>query len=411
MILTNQIQFYEWGTKGRTAFIPKLLDIEAEEGKPYAELWMGAHPAAPSQVTLNGRLVNLNEVIHEFPADILGRSVYKRFGANLPFLFKVLSAGQPLSIQAHPNKSQAVALNLKDPLHYPDQNHKPEIAIALDELTVLIGLLDSEELSDRLELYPEVQRFTGVNLNDLRTAFPINSETIIKHFYTTLILKAVNEAQDYIALIAKLVSRMNGKAQTLNESERLFLELSKTHPANDVGLILSLFMNLRHLQTGQAIFIKAGIPHAYISGNIIECMANSDNVVRVGLTNKFKDVETLLNIINYRNQPSQIINPKSRHGGVTYRTPAEEFFIKHLIIGKSFEQKISTHDRVQVLLLISGQAGLIFNDGEVIAMQKGQSALIPAAIEKYTLRSDRISEIYLATVNYPIRHYASPDVS
>ena len=126
----NQIQHYAWGTRDQDAYIAHLLGNEPEEGVPYAELWMGAHPKAPSTIELeDGRTVALNMWIKAHPNAILGREVAERYG-KLPFLFKVLSAGQSLSIQAHPTKAQAEKLHARDPEHYPDNNHKPEIAVA-----------------------------------------------------------------------------------------------------------------------------------------------------------------------------------------------------------------------------------------------------------------------------------------
>jgi mannose-6-phosphate isomerase len=194
-LLYNQIQPYEWGTRGKQAYIPNLLEIPTEENKPYAELWMGTHPAAPSQIDFDGGLVELHKVIKTYPVEILGVKTYAHFGANLPFLFKVLSAGQALSIQAHPNRQQAIQLHSNDPQHYPDQNHKPEIAIALDELTVLLGLLDPPELIKRLGVYPEVQRVTGITSINIRMDFGKNHTSLIKQFYSNLIQKSASDSE------------------------------------------------------------------------------------------------------------------------------------------------------------------------------------------------------------------------
>ena len=138
--LLNKIQHYAWGARNEQAFIAKLLQLEVEKDKPYAELWMGTHPNAPSAVEINDQeKIPLDRFIKQFPKEVLGQKVIERFGVQLPFLFKVLSAGEALSIQAHPNKEQAAMLHQRDPEHYPDDNHKPEIAIALDQLTALVG--------------------------------------------------------------------------------------------------------------------------------------------------------------------------------------------------------------------------------------------------------------------------------
>jgi mannose-6-phosphate isomerase len=138
--MQNPIQNYDWGTRNKEAYIPQLLGIDAKPDTPYGELWLGAHPKAPSMVWVDGELTPLDQWISAHPIEVLGKAVARKFNGQLPFLLKVLSAGEALSIQAHPNKAQAKILHATDPLHYPDDNHKPEIAIALDSLTALVGI-------------------------------------------------------------------------------------------------------------------------------------------------------------------------------------------------------------------------------------------------------------------------------
>lgn len=134
-LLKNKVQHYKWGAIGTMAYIPQLLGEKAESDKPYAELWIGAHPSFSSEIVIDEVAFPLYDIIQKFPKEILGEYVLNNYSKNLPFLFKVLSAAEALSIQAHPNKQQAISLYARDPEHYPDDNHKPEIAIALDELT------------------------------------------------------------------------------------------------------------------------------------------------------------------------------------------------------------------------------------------------------------------------------------
>ena len=159
-ILKNTIQHYTWGTKNNNAFIPRLLDLDIknEPDKPYAELWIGIHPKAPSLVEYNQDAIPLNQLISKYPKEILGSNCADKFDNQLPFLLKVLSAGEALSIQAHPNKGQAEMLHAKDQKNYPDKNHKPEIAIALDSLTALVGFRAYEEWVEVLHEYPEMKQ-------------------------------------------------------------------------------------------------------------------------------------------------------------------------------------------------------------------------------------------------------------
>ncbi len=148
--LLNKIQHYDWGTTNDNAFIPHLLGFSAVRDLPYAELWIGAHPSAPSDIVLQGRQSPLNKVIHDFPLEILGEYVARRFDNRFPFLLKVLSAARALSIQTHPDKEQAGKLHAADPAHYPDDNHKPEIAIALDSLTAIAGFRPPKDIAGTL---------------------------------------------------------------------------------------------------------------------------------------------------------------------------------------------------------------------------------------------------------------------
>ena len=398
-VLRNKIQHYEWGTRGEQAFIPRLLGIQSEGHRPYAELWIGAHPSAPSQVNISNDLIDLTELIKKHPVEILGETVFKRFGSNLPFLFKVLSAGKPLSIQAHPNKSQAVRLHQRDPIHYPDSNHKLEIAIAIDNLKALVGLLNIVELRKKLELYPPIQSFTDRVLPGDSTISEADETTIVKQFYSTLIRKSVGEPQLYGNLIESLAESILARGNRISEQEQLFLELKKCYPSSDIGLILILLMNLVQLTSGQALNISAGIPHAYISGNIIECMTNSDNVVRIGLTNKYKDVDALLEILDFSPNEVQVVNPDWRDGISIYRSSAEEFLVMNMKVAENFAQKIYTNDKVQIGLILNGQLELIWNSAEKLILKKGESVLLPACIKEYVIRSQDWAEVYIASAN------------
>ena len=398
-VLRNKIQHYEWGTRGEQAFIPRLLGIQSEGNRPYAELWIGAHPSAPSQVNISNDLIDLTELIKKHPVEILGETVFKRFGANLPFLFKVLSAGKPLSIQAHPNKSQAVRLHRRDSIHYPDSNHKLEIAIAIDNLKALVGLLNIVELRKKLELYPPIQSFTDRVLPGDSTISEADETTIVKQFYSTLIRKSVGEPQLYGNLVESLAESILARGNRISEQEQLFLELKKCYPSSDVGLILILLMNLVQLTSGQALNISAGIPHAYISGNIIECMTNSDNVVRIGLTNKYKDVAALLEILDFSPNEVQVVNPDWRDGISIYRSSAEEFLVMNMKVAENFAKKIYTNDKVQIGLILNGRIELIWNSAEKLILKKGESVLLPACIKEYVIRSQNWAEVYIASVN------------
>ncbi|KAA3663047.1 MAG: mannose-6-phosphate isomerase, class I, partial [Calditrichaeota bacterium] len=290
-LMHNAVQNYAWGTSGETAFIPKLLGRKAETDVPYAELWMGAHPKAPSQIEIDGEYYALDKLAASHSEAIIGDANAKKFG-GFPFLFKVLAAGESLSIQAHPNKKQAEALHSRDAEHYPDDNHKPEIAIAISPFQALAGFKSLTDLSVTFAVYPEIAEFLGETMvqeiHANKDASPEKQKLALKSMYSHYMQKSESNAQELITAIDALQLRLQGKMAPF-PADALFLEMRMKYPGADVGLFSIYLLNLLSLQPGEALFMEAGIPHAYVNGNIIECMSNSDNVVRAGLTPKFQD--------------------------------------------------------------------------------------------------------------------------
>ncbi|MGC9347168.1 MAG: mannose-6-phosphate isomerase, class I, partial [Anaerolineae bacterium] len=396
----NQIQHYAWGTTDEDAFISDLLGMEPEPGVPYAELWMGAHPKAPSAIEADGgETVPLDAWIAAHPHELLGQEVAERFG-QLPFLFKVLSAGQSLSIQAHPTKAQAEALHEKDLEHYPDDNHKPEIAVTLDHLTALMGFKPLEELAAVLEDYPEMATFVGTAVADrVRDGVSANGEALAdeaarrltRELFTTLIERATDDPGALAEAVDALARRLAASLDALGEVEARFLELRQRYGSRDVGLFAMLLFNLVHLEAGEAIYTKAGVPHAYLGGNIVECMANSDNVVRVGLTPKYKDAETLLKIVDTTPQEPEVLegawDVKARGiTAVVYKTPADEFEIRRWELAPGAEHTVNTSSRPAVLLLTEGEVEIVWETGRM-RLSRGETAFIPACLPMYTVRT------------------------
>ncbi len=419
--MQNEIQPYEWGTRGREAFIPRLLGFEPEPGRPYAELWIGAHSKAPSKIMVNGGTVPLDQWIAAHPEEILGQAVVRRFGPRLPFLLKVLSAGEALSIQAHPDKTQAAALHARHPQHYPDDNHKPEIAVALEPLAALVGIKPLAGLLEALELYPELAGFIGQEaagrLRSEYAAGEAEPSQLSRILFASLLRRSVTHAGELSEAIDHLAVRLRSRRGSFREPEALFLELREKYPGPDVGLFFLFLLNLVHLQEGQAIFTHAGVPHAYLKGNMIECMANSDNVVRVGLTPKFKDAETLVEIMDYEPRPAQIVRAGKEKASslneVRYSTPSDEFLVTRLRLGPGQEKRRATGGRISFLLLIKGHVQIAWDTaakGDVGAerdagdkggkdeLLPGQSVLLPAILKEYRLKASQPAEVFLAEV-------------
>lgn len=384
--LKNAIQHYEWGTKGKNAFIPKLLNIKAEHNKPYAELWIGAHPKASSKIVVDGKEIDLLKAIQKYPIETLGEKTAKRFSNTLPFLFKVLSANEALSIQVHPSKRQAIALRKKDPINYPDSNQKHEIAIALDSLTALMGFKPAEQILKTLNDYPEIKEFVGGSTNHLES----NIKSLIK--------KSKTNREDLRQTLIKINERIR-RQRNRNEIEKYFVTLYKKYGV-DVGLLLLFFLNLVHLKKWQAIFTKPGVPHAYLKGNILECMSNSDNVIRAGLTSKFKDIDSLLKVLKYDFNPPQIIKAEERKNASIYQTDAEEFELKLFTLSKN-DTVVEKSFGPRIVLALKGELRIAYLDKEKlksVMVLKGESVFLPAHLAYCTIYSLASAKFVLVTV-------------
>ncbi|KAK6363831.1 Mannose-6-phosphate isomerase [Orbilia blumenaviensis] len=343
---------YDWGKPGSTSRAAQFaaaasIDLTINESKPYAELWMGTHPTLPSTDVASGRslrdLVSTNE-------SLLGPAVVGKFGSGtLPFLFKVLSIGKALSIQAHPDKRLAEQLHADDPKNYPDDNHKPEMAIAITPFTGLCGFRPLPEIDQFLSTVPALRDLLGSEAIDaFRSSLASEDEADRKRGLRDLYAGLMTSDSTAIASSAEsLVGAAKSQPDTFAGGARLsngdsfsdlIIELNNQFPS-DIGLFSTFFLNFVSLSPGQAMFLQANEPHAYISGDIIECMAASDNVVRAGFTPKFKDVKTLINMLTYRSAPVSaqimtptqypfgILSPDTKSESLLYDPPIEEFAV------------------------------------------------------------------------------------
>jgi len=396
-LLIGKIQNYTWGTKNQDAFIPQFLNTPVEKDKPYAELWMGAHSKAPADIVIDNKNISFADLIKNYPQEILGSQVHSRFN-SLPFLFKILSAAEALSIQAHPNKEQAKILHARDPHNYPDDNHKPEIAIALSELVALVGFKTFDQLIFTLESYPEIADFIGSGILQEMIKAKNLSEKIRKplliKMYGSLMKKSLSHTGDLLKAIESLAKRLSQK-EVLTDTEKNFFELRKIYPGADSGLFSLFMLNMVHLSHGEGVFLKAGLPHAYLKGNIVECMANSDNVVRAGLTAKFQDVDTLLDILTYETTPVEIQKGKYNNNELIYNTPVSEFKISRLDLDQKKVKQ--TTNGIQILLITRGKVSISWSAGRT-DFEKGQSVLIPACLPGYTMESTDRATVFKVIV-------------
>lgn len=287
------VQNYDWGKFGSDSLVAKIFSKNGgsvDSTKTYAEYWMGTHINGPSFINLNieNSKISLSEFLKE-----------NHNQEGLPFLFKVLSIKDALSIQAHPDKQFAEVLHSIDKVHYKDDNHKPELAVAISEkFKLFYGILNIEEAMKVSE-----NLFEAINKNNNDRKFFTALQNFIsntnnsKNYYELIceIIKLDEEETKFI--VESLLNYIENKEeQNLHKNFRLVKFLFSKFQY-DKGIIFSIYMNYYEMKKGDALFITPNIPHAYIEGDCIECMANSDNVIRLGLTPKFVDTENFLRVI------------------------------------------------------------------------------------------------------------------
>jgi len=389
--LRNKIQKYDWGSK--TA-IPSLLGLPPSN-TPMAELWMGAHPKAPSEVEIDGRWVRLDELISRYPKDILGEDVANKFSNELPFLFKIIAAERPLSIQAHPNKKQAIegfereerlGIPINAPnRNYKDKNHKPEILCAITEFEALKGFRRIEEIIHLME-----KAVSKSLKEEIRLLKEKRNKEGLRLFYGSIMKMDKRKKEDALSELLE-----NAKKNEDDPIFSLVIKLNNFFP-HDIGIISPLILNRCILRPEEAIFIPAGELHAYIRGVGVELMANSDNVLRGGLTHKHVDVDELLRILKFDYYGNiEIIKPAYKDSEAVYPTPAEEFLLSNIRLRKSKEFISPKKRSIEILIVLEGDA-IIKNEKEIMKIKKGDSILIPSAMPSYILEGDAI--IYKASV-------------
>ncbi|MEV5985659.1 mannose-6-phosphate isomerase, class I [Streptomyces sp. NPDC052051] len=361
--LANTIRPYAWGS---TTAIPRLLGVEPT-GEPQAEMWMGAHSGAPSR-TARGPL---DEVIAEAPEHELGNRTVARFGPRLPFLLKLLAAGAPLSLQVHPDRDQAregyedeesrgVPLDAPH-RNYKDAHHKPELICALTEFDGLCGFRRPAEAADLLAglgvdaLEPYV---------DLLRARP--EEAALREVLTAVLSADPKAMADTVTATATACTRLGGAYTP-------YAEIARAYPG-DPGVIAALLLNHVRLHPGEALFLGAGIPHAYLNGLGVEIMANSDNVLRCGLTPKHVDVPELLRVVRFDAGAPRVLRPEASPAGEeVYETPAEEFRLSRYVLAEGAAPHDLTRATPQILLCTAGSVRA--GDHK---LTPGESVFVPA---------------------------------
>jgi mannose-6-phosphate isomerase len=403
--LHGAVRSYAWGSRTSLA---ELQGRTVPSEHPEAEIWLGAHPADPAQVQFDGASRSLLAVIDDDPDGQLGSTTAGRFGGRLPFLLKLLAADEPLSLQAHPSSIQAkegfareesARIPIDSPVrNYRDASHKPELIVALTEFHALAGFRCPKKTVEFIDALG-VDALAGYRslLADqpddagLRTVFtswitlpgpaldallPLVAEGCIRYLSTT----AHHDGGEFVA-----------EARTL-------LELGESYPG-DAGVLAALLLNRLTLTPGQGLYLDAGNLHAYLSGTGVEIMANSDNVLRGGLTPKHVDVPELLRVLDFEPAEVQVLDPTADGSGdsVVYGTPATEFALSRTVLSDGVSTEFESGGP-QIVLCTRGRVVLDGGASERI-VEQGEAVWIAATDPAFTVTAhDGDAEVFRATV-------------
>ena len=320
--LVNQTQDYAWGSP--TA-IPVILGSPATS-EPVAELWMGAHPSAPSRALTDDGPVDLDRLVRADPKNLLGTAVYARFGPALPYLLKVIAADAPLSLQVHPRIDQAEAgfddeeaagVPITSPdRSYKDRNHKPELLYALTPFDALCGFRPPAQAAELLDLDAPLA-------HDLRALLVSDGEPI-RAAVTRLLDKARRPTP---AEVDTVVRACRDRESAVDPDAYRTVELLAEAYPGDPGVIMSLLLNHVTLQPGEAMFVPAGAVHSYLQGVAVELQSSSDNVLRAGLTPKHLAIAELLATIDCSAGPPRRIVPEEVDASLVFRAPVDDFVL------------------------------------------------------------------------------------
>jgi mannose-6-phosphate isomerase len=391
--LKGVVQHYSWGGYD---FIPQLLNIENKKYQPYAEYWMGAHHNHPSLIEDENEIA-LPDFIQKNMAEVLGKAVAEKF-SSLPYLLKVLDVRQMLSIQVHPSKESAeqnfeeehkkgIPVNASH-RNYKDKNHKPELMVALSDFWLLHGFKKENDLLSVLDKKKEFKF-----LKD------IFQKSGYKDLYEEVMLMDQIKVNELLCPIMKTIIPLYENASLQKDNEDFWAARAALHFCKnenyDRGIFSIYLFNLVHLKKGEGIFQPAGLPHAYLEGQNVEVMANSDNVLRAGLTDKHIDVPELLKHVNFEATIPKILKPHSQHK--IFSSPAEEFELQQYCLKEKEEQKIETQT-AEIFLAING-SGKIKSAGQQVKINKGDSYFIMAETS-FVIQS--LSELNLFRVTVPL---------
>ena len=395
--LKNRIQNYAWGSK--TA-IQDLFGIENPNQEPQAEIWMGAHPNGCSKIQFEGKDVLLSEFINNDRTQVLSSDTDSKFG-ELPYLFKVLAAGNALSVQVHPSKQEAEEGFAKEEelgiercapnRNYRDANHKPELVYALTPYQAMNGF---RAYNDIVLLFSQVVESVDLPvIEELLQTFKCDmTPKGLETFFTGILSLEGNDKEVSTRGLVEYAKK-HLRPEIENDLSSLIIELDKSYPG-DIGLFSPLILNVLTLAPGEAMYLDARTPHAYLKGTGLEIMANSDNVLRAGLTPKYIDVQELACCTLFEEKPvnTLLLPPQIEGNKYRYPIPVQDFNFDCFSMA---DNELVSVQSAEILFAIEGDMTISHGSGEVITLSKGESVFIPAYVGEYRLTSKgRVARAY-----------------
>lgn len=387
--LSNPVRHYAWGS---TKAIPRLLGKEPD-GRPHAEMWIGAHRSNPSNLAglssaTDGHAAEENETVEDskslldlvtsHPEKTLGTGVLERYGPRLPYLVKFLAPDKPLSLQVHPNKEQAESgfereENSVNPSgNYADPNHKPEVLIALEPTRAFIGFRDPREIAQDLDTL-ECSGANKVKSALKQQMDAAGSAEAVKAAFAAANELSPCEVEDLISEIHSLTEQGSAPPSIVQASR-----VAKFH--QDKGVAASLLFNVVDVPVGHAVFVGPGEVHAYIEGFGLEIMASSDNVLRAGLTQKKVDWEEFSKVASFEPSPAHLLTPNTReHPGHTrtrYDAPTCDFVVETFDFHFSTPQDLGIDAGPRVIVCLEGEVEVATAE-DSLTLQQGGSVFVP----------------------------------
>ena len=386
--LTGSIKHYDWGG---FSFLPSLTGSHNYHHEPFAEYWLGVHTEETSKISFETESRFLSDFIRENRSAVMGKTAVKF--DNLPFLFKILDVREMLSIQVHPDKSQATegfkkenekGIALNDPSrNYKDANHKSEMMVALSDFYLLHGFKPEQKLLKTLTDVPELENFLS--------AYRDGGYKSI--YETSLRLPEVDDL--LIKLAARILPLYEAGKLKKDDADFWAAKAMKNFASQghyDRGIFSIYFFNLLHLKKGEGVFQDAGLPHAYLEGQNVEVMTSSDNVLRAGLTHKHVDVEELLTLVKFQPTVPAVIRP-AKGVETIYHAPVKEFELIRFCIDR--EEPARKNLEGPAIVLSMTEALLKTNETE-FWLHPGNAVLVLA--ENEIEIHGKGAELYLVTI-------------